>query len=264
MLDGGAMFGLTPKPLWERLVTPDDRNRIPLQQNCVLLERSGELVLIEAGIGDKLADKLRDIYDQERRTVVDALHEIDCSANDITTVIVTHLHFDHAGGLTRLNDSGQAFPTFPNARIISQRLEWEDALANKSTMHSTYLRDHLDPIRDHMDLVEGEAEIMPGISVLPLPGHTWGQQGVKFSGAEGGEFVYPADLMPTVNHAGPASQMAYDMIPYENMLQKESLLNRAHELGWTFILDHEPGHPVVQPTPHPKREGQFLLTPVED
>jgi len=264
MLDGGAMFGLTPKPLWQRLVTPDDRNRIPLQQNCLLLEREGELVLIEAGIGDKLSDKLRDIYNQERRTVVDALREIDCDPKDIATVIVTHLHFDHAGGLTTQGPSGVATSCFPNAAIVTQRQEWEDALANKSTMHSTYLRDHLDPIREQVRLVEGEAEILPGLSVAPMPGHTWGQQAPRFTDDRGRTVICPADVMPTIHHAGPATQMAYDMLPYENMLRKMALLEAASAGGWTIVLDHEPGDPVVRATPNPDRPGQFRLAAAEE
>ncbi len=263
MLDGGAMFGLTPKPLWQRLVTPDDRNRIPLQQNCLLLERDGELVLIEAGIGDKLSDKLRDIYDQERRTVVDALHEVDCDPKDITTVIVTHLHFDHAGGLTHSAGSGIAASCFPNAAIVAQRQEWDDALANKSTMHSTYLRDHLDPIREQLRLVEGDAEILPGLSVMPVPGHTWGQQAVRFEDDQSRTVVFPADLMPTIHHAGLATQMAYDMLPYESMIQKKAFLERALKGSWTIVLDHEPGDPIVRATPHESRPGQFRLSPAE-
>lgn len=263
MLDGGAMFGLTPKPLWQRLVTPDDRNRIPLQQNCLLLERDGQLVLIETGIGDKLADKLRDIYDQERRTVVDALHEIDCDPKDISTVIVTHLHFDHAGGLTTNTAGGVATTRFPNARIVTQRQEWEDALANKSTMHSTYLRDHLEPIREQLRLVDGDAEILPGLSVTPVPGHTWGQQAARFTDDRGRTVVFPADLLPTIHHAGLATQMAYDMLPYESMVQKKAFLERASAEGWTIVLDHEPGDPIVRAERNPDRPGQHRLTPAE-
>lgn len=258
-LDGGAMFGLTPKPLWQKLVTPDERNRIPLQTNCLLLENGGQLVLVETGIGDKQSAKLRDIFDQEQRTVVDALHEIDVDVKDITKVIVTHLHFDHAGGLTTRNSADGAIPVFPNAPVVTQKQEWEDALANKSTMHSTYLRDHLDPIADRVELIEGDAEILPGLWVGPMPGHTWGQQAVRFTDQTGAMVIFPADVMPTIHHAGLAAQMAYDMIPYENMLQKQALLASACRESWTIVLDHEAGDPVVRSVPSPRREGQFVL-----
>jgi len=256
------MFGLMPAPLWRRLVEPDDRNRIPMQTNCLLLEREGKLVLIETGIGDKQSDKLRDIFAQDRRTVADALREVDCDPKDISTVIVTHLHFDHAGGLTTLDSAGVAVPVFPNAEVVTQRQEWADALANKSTMHSTYLRDHLDPIADRVRLIEGDAEALPGLFVTPMPGHTWGQQAVKFADAEGRTIIFPGDVMPTVNHVGPATQMAYDMLPYENMLRKKALLDAAHRDGWILVLDHEPGDPVVAPRPRDDHPGQYTLEPI--
>lgn len=263
-LDGGAMFGLTPRPLWERLVTPDEKHRIPLQTNCLLLENAGKLVLIEAGIGDKLSGKLRAIYDQEPRTVADAIRELGRDPSEVSTVIVTHLHFDHAGGLTRLDESGAAVPVFLNAEVIVQKQEWEDALANKSTMHSTYLRDHLDPIADRLCLIDGEAEVLPGITVWPMPGHTWGQHAVRFRDRSGGTVVFPADVLPTAKHAGPATQMAYDMLPYESMVQKKALLETALKENWTLVLDHDPGNPVVRVEQNPDRPGQHRLAPVGD
>ncbi len=263
-LDGGAMFGIIPKPLWARLVEPDEKNRIPLQQNCLLLERDGKLVLIECGIGDKFPKKLRDIYCQEERTVVDALHEIDCDPADISTVIVTHLHFDHAGGLTRWGSDGQTPELcFPNAEVVAQRLEWDDALANKSTMHKTYLREHLDPIRERVRLVEGEAELLPGVRSIPTPGHTWGQQGIVFDASDGGTVCYPGDVLPTANHAGLTFNLAYDVEPYTNMASKAALLARAAKDDWRLALDHEPGHAVYRASPSADKPGQFALTPAE-
>lgn len=261
-LDGGAMFGIIPKPLWVRLVEPDEHNRIPLEQNCLLLERDGKLVLIECGIGDKFPKKLRDIYAQDDRTVVDALREIDCDPKDIDAVIVTHLHFDHAGGLTRWGADGRTPElNFPNAEVVTQRLEWEDALANKSTMHRTYLREHLDPIRERVRLIEGEAEILPGVRSIPVPGHTWGQQAVAFEDAAGGTVCYPGDVMPTANHVGAAFNLAYDVEPYTNMGSKAALLERANQGGWTLALDHEPDHPCFRVQPSEDKPGQFALEP---
>jgi glyoxylase-like metal-dependent hydrolase (beta-lactamase superfamily II) len=260
-LDGGAMFGIIPKPLWVKLVEPDDRNRIPLEQNCLLLERSGSLALIECGIGDKFPKKLRDIYAQEDRTIVDALHEADCDPKDIDTVVVTHLHFDHAGGLTRWGPDGETPElNFPNAEVVAQRLEWEDALANRSTMHKTYLREHLEPIRERVRLIEGEAEILPGMRAIPVPGHTWGQQAVAFEAADGGTVCYPGDVMPTANHVGAAFNLAYDVEPYTNMGSKSMLLGRASEGAWTLALDHEPGPPLWRAEPSREKPGQYTLT----
>lgn len=257
------MFGIVPKPLWSRLAECDERNRITLGQNCLLLEGGGQVVLVEAGIGDKQSDKLRDIYAQERRTVVDALREAGKRPEDVTTVVVTHLHFDHAGGLTRLDEDGRAVPTFPNAEVVTQRTEWEDAMANKSTMHSTYLRDHLDPIADRVRLVEGEADVpgLPGIRVEPSPGHTWGQQSVWFEDDGGRTVVFPGDLVPTVHHAAPTHGMAYDVMPYESMIRKQRFLRRAFDDGLLIVLDHEPGAPVVRAHEREGKAGQFELRP---
>lgn len=289
-LDGGAMFGILPKPLWTRLVEPDDRNRIPLQCNSLLLERDGRLVLIETGIGDKMADKLRDIYALERRSILDALHEVDCDPKDVEEVIVTHLHFDHAGGLTRLPRPGSGESTdprtpplsFPNARVITQRLEWEDAKANRSTMHATYLPDHLTPeVGERLTLVDGAppplddrgglpardawfsfTPVAPGIEVFRVPGHTPGQQAVKIDAAGGRTLVYVPDVMPTAWHASPTANMAYDMEPYVSMLQRGALLDLAATNHWLLCLDHEPGeHAVFEVEADREKPGRHRLVP---
>ncbi len=261
-LDAGAMFGLVPKPLWSRMVTPDERNRMPLNTNCLLLEGGGKRVLIEAGIGDKSSPKQREIYEMEDRSAAAALVEIGVEPESIDSVIVSHLHFDHAGGLTTLNRDGKPVPTFPRAEVISQRQEWEDALANKSTMHSTYLREHLDPVADRVRLIDGEGEVLPGIRVAPMPGHTWGQQAVFFEDERKRTIVFPADVMPTVNHVGLTYNMAYDQLPYENMLRKRAFLSAAAERGWIIALDHEPGPAVVRVVAG-EREGTHRLEVVE-
>jgi glyoxylase-like metal-dependent hydrolase (beta-lactamase superfamily II) len=155
-LDGGGMFGLIPKSMWSQWTTPDADNRIALATRSLLVETARDgLVLVEAGCGDKWTDKERAMYALERRTAVDALREVGVSPADIAHVVVTHLHFDHAGGLTLAADGGPV-PTFPRARVHVQRIEWHDALANKSTMTRTYLRTHLDPIASQVELHDGE------------------------------------------------------------------------------------------------------------
>jgi glyoxylase-like metal-dependent hydrolase (beta-lactamase superfamily II) len=256
-LDGGSMFGVVPRELWSRLITPDDRNRIPLQCNCVLLRRAGETVLVETGYGDKWTQKDRSIFGLQERTIVDALAEHDVLPADIDRVFVTHLHFDHAGGLTCLDDGGAPTPTFPNARVFVQRQEWEDAMNNRSTMTRTYLRSHLDPIAECVELIDGEATV-DSIHVMPVPGHTWGQQMISWNDCDG-HVAFPGDVMPTVNHVGLAFSMGYDMLPYTNMETKRSLLETATREQWRVILDHEPGDPVVCVSEREDRPGQFLL-----
>jgi glyoxylase-like metal-dependent hydrolase (beta-lactamase superfamily II) len=261
-LDGGGMFGVVPRTIWSKLVEPDALNRILLQTNCLLLQRDGLNVLIEAGCGDKWSDRERGFYDIERRTVVDALREAGVSPHAITHIVVTHLHFDHAAGLTRTNPGGKPEPVFRNAPIFVQRTEWVDALANKSTMSRTYLRDHLDPMVDRVRLLEGEISIgeLPGIRVLPVPGHTWGLQAVLFED-EHGTVCFPGDVIPTINHVGLAFSLGYDMMAYQNLLTKKALLERAHREQWRLVLDHEPGHPVVRVGLSPDRPGQFVFQP---
>lgn len=254
------MFGVVPKPLWSRLAPPDEQNRIPLQTNCLLLDDGDHRVLIETGFGDKWSDKERGFYDLEHRTIIDALAERAVDPASITHIIVTHLHFDHAAGLTAMNPSGHAYCVFPGATILVQQQEWADALANKSTMTRTYLRDHLDPIEDQVELVEGEREVLPGVHVWPMPGHTWGQHAVRFAD-ETSTVCFAGDVMPTVNHAGLAFSMGYDMLPYENMLRKRALLEQAAAEGWRLVLDHEPGDPVVRVSRDPDRADRFQLTP---
>jgi glyoxylase-like metal-dependent hydrolase (beta-lactamase superfamily II) len=260
-LDGGGMFGLIPRVMWTKLVQPDAENRIPLQTNCLLLESEGRRVLVETGFGGKWTDKERAIWDLERRSVVDALREVDLSPESIDAVIVTHLHFDHAGGLTGLQD-GVASPVFARAEVIVQRQEWEDALANRSTMTKTYLRSHLDPIADRLRLVDQATEVLPGIRVRPMPGHTWGQQAVLVDTADG-HVCFPGDVLPTAHHAPPAFSMAYDMLPYQNMLSKQALLEEALHAGWTFVLDHEPGFPIRRAA-RDASSGRVALAPAHD
>ena len=260
-LDGGSMFGVVPKPLWSKLAPPDEQNRIPLQTNCLLLDDGSTKVLIETGYGDKWAEKERGFFALEERTIVDALREISIEPAEIDHVVVSHLHFDHAGGLTELGLEEKIVPVFVNATVHTQEREWEDALANRSTMTRTYLRNHLDPIADRVRCAEGAGEILPGISVEPMPGHTWGQHAIRFHD-ERGVVCFPGDVMPTANHVGLAFSMGYDMEPYTNLQSKRGLLKRAASEGWRLALDHEPGDPVVTVHGDPEKAGKYELRSV--
>lgn len=265
------MFGLVPKAIWSKLTEPDDQNRITLQTNCYLLDdapgstpgsNASQKILIETGFGDKWTDKQRGYYDLQHRTIADALHEIDIPPETIDHVVVSHLHFDHAAGLTKFNGQGDPVPVFPKARIHVQKKEWDDARANKTTMSQSYLESHLVPIADQVVLHDGESEIFPGsgITVHPAPGHTWGQQAIRFADAQG-ELVFPGDVMPTANHVGLAFNMGYDMEPYTNMLTKRRLLEEATVRGWRLMLAHEPGDAVVRVQANPDNPDRFTLTP---
>lgn len=283
-LDGGSMFGVVPRVVWSRLVQPDDRNRIPLQTNALLLERDGNIVVIELGIGDKFGPKERDIYAMEDRSVLRALDDAGCDPASVNAVILSHLHFDHAGGLTRLPRNGEGSEpvlAFPNARIVSQRQEWDDAMANRSTMHKTYLPSHLTPgVRERLALVDSptpDPERGAGLSFAPVPvaglegievgrvpGHTWGQQAVRFTDPKGRTVVFTPDVMPTVNHVGAAYSMAYDVEAYVSMKMRSRLLNAAADHDWLLALDHEPGPPVVRVRRDAAKPGVFTLEPDDD
>jgi glyoxylase-like metal-dependent hydrolase (beta-lactamase superfamily II) len=267
-LDGGGMFGVVPKTLWSKMVQPDEQNRIPLQTNCLLLDDGAQKILIETGFGDKWSDKERGFFDLEHRTVADALREVSIEPAQINHVVLSHLHFDHAAGLTTLNAAGEATPVFPNATVHVQRIEWNDALANKSTMTRTYLRNHLDPIAKQVKLIDGShgggagaAEILPGVFVWLMPGHTWGQQAIRFEDGEG-VVAFVGDVLPTVNHVGLAFSLGYDMMPYQNLLSKKQLLEQAGKEDWRLALDHEPGPAVVHVRSRDDRPGQFELLPL--
>lgn len=306
-LDGGSMFGLIPRSVWTRSLTPDDHDRITLAHNCILLESEHpdpELgrprrVLIEAGTGDKLDPKMHAIFNLDDRTVESAVTEAGVDPAEINAAVVTHLHFDHAGGLTRRCRAGEtpdwtAGPgeasgdcpdvklTFPNARVWTQAREWRDALANNSVMTRTYYRDHLLPIRPRLRTVEStppfapgytpgrdelprvpaeyrRTETEPGVWVMLTPGHTWGQQAIGFTDVEGRQVVFTPDVMPTAWHLGQAYSLAYDVEPYTSMVSRRWYLDAASRLGWTLVLDHDPIAPVVTASPNAK--GWYDLTP---
>jgi glyoxylase-like metal-dependent hydrolase (beta-lactamase superfamily II) len=307
-LDGGSMFGLVPRVVWSRSVQPDEKGRIAVQHNCLLLERSGpapaggpspKLILIETGSGDKLDPKSKEIFELEDRSILDALGEADCRPQDIEAVAVTHLHFDHAGGLTRLPRPGEtpdwtgpgSTPTehgvkltFPNAKVFIQSREWHDALGNKSVMTRTYFRDHIEPLKDQLVLLDSprpfplglpperdelpltpveyrQTPIAPGIWALLVPGHTWGQQAIGFTDTRGRTIVFTPDVMPTQAHLGAAYSLGYDVEPYTSMLSRRWFLDAAAERNWVLLLDHEPGHPCFRVSRNSK--GWYDLNPEE-
>ena len=305
-LDGGGMFGLIPRVVWSKAITPDDKHRITVAHNCLLLTRTDESgkvhrVLIETGSGDKLDEKMRSIFDLTDYTIVNAVEDAGCGCDEIEHVIVSHLHFDHAGGLTRRARDGEiadwiapsaqsssnngVMLTFPNARIIAQVEEWNDALANNSVMTRTYYRDHLEPIRHQIQLVDSPppfptqehqqkdsmpkyplrermTRVLPGIDVFLTPGHTWGQQAVMFTDEQNRTIVFTPDVMPTIHHVGAAYNLAYDVEPYTSTLTRRWFLDEAMKNDWLLYLDHEPGNPFCRV--RSDGQGWYKLVPEEN
>ena len=251
MLDGGAMFGVVPKPLWERRVVPDARNRIPLGMRCLLVEHDSGLVLIDTGAGNKENEKFHHIYGLENgpavidgvvRTnleagIIAAGHRID----DITLVINTHLHFDHAGGNTYFDATGTVLPSFPNARYVVQAAEHEYGMHTNERTAASYFPRNWEPIREagRLDLIEGNQEIVAGISVLRTPGHVPHHQSVLIDGS--GEIAcFLADVCPTSHHLPLPWIMGYDVEPLVTLESKRALFKRAEAENWLLVFEHDP------------------------
>ena len=247
-LDGGAMFGIVPKPLWSKRIAPDDRNRIPLHMRCLLLEGRDRLILVDTGIGDIFAGtKYEDIYavDHEYATLEGGLAEHGFAAEAVTDVILTHLHFDHCGGATRGTEEGRRV-RFPNATHHVQREHWQWARDPKE--RGSFLERAIAPIEASGDLhlVDGETTLFPGLSVECVHGHTQAQQIVTVSDEES-TLVYVADLLPTTHHLAPTWTMAYDVRPLQTIQEKEAFLHRASNEEWNLFFEHDPDVAVGDP-----------------
>ena len=240
-LDGGAMFGVVPRTLWEKNMAPDDRNRITLAMNVALVRARGRTILVDTGAGDKEDAKFRDQYALGPSILLEALAARGLAPEDVDVVINSHLHFDHAGGNTFREESGEVCVTFPNARYLVQRREFEDAMAAHERNRASYLDHNYKPLFDsgQMELLDGEMEIAPGVRTLPLPGHTLGLQGV-FIDSAGQKALYLADCIPTRHHLPLPWIMAYDLHPMTTLETKRKLLPQAAKEVWTLLFEHDP------------------------
>tara|TARA_B100000029_G_scaffold516620_1_gene631863 strand:+ start:94857 stop:95681 length:825 start_codon:yes stop_codon:yes gene_type:complete len=240
-LDGGSMFGIVPKPLWEKICLPDDRNRINNDTNCLLIRKDSRLILVDTGYGDKLNPRDQDIYGISGPTILKSLAAVGIGASEIDLVILTHLHFDHAGGATQLDEEGRLVPTFPNAHYVVQKGEWEDALNEYGTMKNTYRSENYLPLMDRglLTLLHGDTEIEPGIQVEVTGGHTRHHQLVKIETGTS-QVVYAGDILPMTPHVRAPYNMAYDLFPYDTMMAKLRLLKQASDEAWIIVWDHDP------------------------
>jgi glyoxylase-like metal-dependent hydrolase (beta-lactamase superfamily II) len=249
-LDGGSMFGSVPKPLWNRTNPADERNRIRLAMRCWLLRGHGRTVLVDDGLGDKFTDKLRDIYRVEDEPRLEhSLAALGVKPGDVTDVVLTHLHFDHAGGSTRRGAKGLE-PTFANARWYVQRRNWENAHAPNPRERASYMPENYDALEQAGVLTQwdGPMQPWPGFETITVNGHTRGQQLVRVAG--GGEAAYfVSDLIPTAAHVRIPFVMGYDVAAIETMEEKRSLLAHAsRERAW-IVLEHDPDTALGRPQP---------------
>ena len=257
-LDGGAMFGVVPKPLWERRIAADERNRIPMGMRCLLVEHDVGLVLIDTGAGNKENAKFHDIYALEnggasasdasgtnddgaaRTALEDAIVAAGHRVSDVTLVINTHLHFDHAGGDTYIDPAGIVRASFPNARYVVQKGEHHWATHTNERTGASYFVRNWDPIFEagRFDLIEGEREIVPGISVMLTPGHVPYHQSVLVDG--GSEIAcFLGDVCPTAHHLPLPWIMGYDVEPLRTLESKRALFKRAEDEKWLMVFEHD-------------------------
>src|SRR5919106_4383334 len=218
-LDGGAMFGVVPRPLWEKKSPPDERNRILLGMRPLVVEADWGKMIIDCGAGDKMDPKSADIYALDRRRHLEhALTDAGLSSDSFDYVLATHLHFDHFGGATRRDDDGVVRPRFPRATYFIRRAEWDDATHPHERNRASYLQDDFVPL-DKAGVVgfyDADQEIQPGVRVVRTGGHT-GQHQIVFLESEGKTAVFTADLIPTTAHIHDAWIMAYDLFPMETL-----------------------------------------------
>jgi len=259
-LDGGAMFGVVPKPLWEKLAPADDRNRIQMAMRPLLVESSWGRMLVDCGVGEKMPAKARDIYALDRSVHLDhALAERGLEAASIDFALATHLHFDHFGGATRQSPQGLV-PRFPKARYLIRDAEWEDATHPHERNRASYLQDDFVPLKSAgvVDFYSGDVTVKPGVRVVRTGGHT-GQHQIVYLESGGKTAVFAADLVPTIAHLQDPWVMGYDLFPMEALAFKRRFMREAIDGEYLVFFEHDP---VVAAGFIRERDGKRWVEPV--
>jgi glyoxylase-like metal-dependent hydrolase (beta-lactamase superfamily II) len=242
-LDGGAMFGVVPKVLWNKSNPADARNRIELALRVLLVKNDKRCIVVDTGIGSGWNEKFVDIYgvDHSRDSLVDSLRKINLRTEDITDVVITHLHFDHAGGATFLDKDGTIKPTFQNATYYIQKKHYEWAIKPSEKDQASFVKDKYVPLfqQGKLKLLNGELELFPGIFIKLSDGHTVAQQTVLITDGKN-TLYHPGDIIPTSSHVPLPFIMGYDNFPLITLEEKKSILTRAVEGKWTLFFEHDP------------------------
>lgn len=240
-LDGGAMFGVVPKTLWEKRAAADDRNRITMAMRPLLV-RGERLMIIDAGCGDKMDARSADIYGFDRRENLDVtMTRAGVRAEDVDVVLASHLHFDHAGGFTARDASGAVRPRFPNARYLANQGEWDDANHPHERNRASYFAENYVPLKDAgvLDLLSDDAVVAPGIRMRRTGGHTRFHHLIYLESG-GKTAVFAADLMPTTAHVDVPWIMGYDLYPMETLEFKRAFVREAIEREYIVLFEHDP------------------------
>ncbi len=247
-LDGGAMFGVVPKTVWNKKNPADELNRIEMALRILLLKSHDKIILIDTGIGHKFGPKHHDMYaiDFESSNLKKSLKQHDLSPDDVTDVILTHLHFDHAGGATEVQND-KIIPTFKNASYYVQQKNWDWANHPTEKDRASYLKENFIPLMqaEQLTLIDGHTEIFPGISTWLSDGHTIGQQLIRVHD-QGDTLIYCADIVPTSSHIGLPYIMGYDLQPLVTLEEKRRLLDQASNENWTIVFEHDPFMPACK------------------
>lgn len=244
-LDGGAMFGVVPKQLWQRINPPDENNMCTWSMRCLLVRHEDRIILVDTGIGDKQDDKFRSHFEPHGEdSLLGSLQREGLQPEDITDVLLTHLHFDHVGGAVRYDESGKAVPAFPNATYWSNERHWQWALNPNAREKASFLPENILPLQEagvvrFLPVTENDYEWLPGIRLRYLYGHTEAMMMPIFETGEG-TVVYCADLIPSAGHVGLPYVMAFDLRPLQTLAEKERLLNEAVEGNWRLLFEHDP------------------------
>ncbi len=242
-LDGGAMFGVVPRNLWEKENPPDEKNRITMSLNTLLLIRNGRVILVDSGVGNKFSEKYQKIYalDYSEHSLLQSLAENNIQPEDITDVIITHLHFDHVGGATYYDDRGNLQLQFPNATHYVQKKQLEWAQKGFPKDRASYLSENIQPLlkTDKLEVLDGPQLLEPGLELILSEGHTVAQQMLLIKGQQE-KLLYAADLIPLSAHIPIPWVMAYDLHPVITIQEKEALLRKAVDQEWMVFFEHDP------------------------
>lgn len=238
-LDGGAMFGIVPKPLWSKVYPADEMNRIDMAGRIFIISVEGRNIIIETGMGTKYDEKFKKIYNIRVNNLQELLKTYYLSVDMISDVIVSHLHFDHAGGLT-IREGSRVVPVFPNARVYVQKVQLENAMNPSIKDRGSYIREDFEFLIEYKNsvIIDGEYEILKGIRIRPVNGHTYGMQTVYIETGEH-NFIFTADLIPTARHIRIPYVMAYDLNPLKTIEEKRDLLNYAVKNNSILLFPHD-------------------------